>query len=315
MIRKLLLCFLVFSISLQAYSQAVETPKSETPMQKRMVKVAILQQPSWTEGKTPDEIRKWQMDWILSRLEEAGNAKADIACMGEAAVTMDGVTLPDCAPLGSVRDLAKKHNMYVIFPVVAKREDVLRNTAIVVGRDGAILGYYDKVHPTNGERKNGVVPGDNFPVFQLDFGVVAVQICHDLSFPESSRVEMLKGAELVFWPTWWSGWGQELDWIVIRSRAIDNDAFLAVVSRGVKPGEGWKPGDPIGRSGIINPYGQSISNTGYEPGLIVTEIDLNKRRIAPSFSSGEVGEKFRDSVLRDRNPKAYRIIGTELSRQ
>lgn len=315
MIRRLLLGLLVFSLSTTAYTQTADKAKTEAPPQKRIVKAAILQQPSWTEGKTPEEIRKFQMDWILAKLEEAGQAKADIACLGEAAVNMDGLTLPDCAPLNSVRELAKKHKMYVIFPVVAKREDALRNTAVVIGRDGAIIGYYDKVHPTNGERKSGVVPGDNFPVFQLDFGVVGVQICHDLSFPESSRVEMLKGAELVFWPTWWSGWGQELDWIVIRSRAIDNDAYLAVVSRGVKPDEGWKPGDPIGRSGIINPYGQSISNTGYEPGLIVTEIDLNQRRIAPSFSSGEKGEKFRDSVLRDRNPKAYRIIGTDLANQ
>ncbi|MGC9327360.1 MAG: carbon-nitrogen hydrolase family protein, partial [Candidatus Hinthialibacter sp.] len=173
--------------------------------------------------------------------------------------------------------------------------------------------YYDKVHPTQTERQKGVVPGDAFPIFTLDFGVVAVQICHDLSFPESSRVEMLKGAELVFWPTWWSGWGQELDWIVIRSRAIDNDAYLAVVSRGVKPGEGWRPRDPIGRSGVINPWGQTLSNIGYEPGLILTEIDLNKRRIAPGFSSGEKGEMFRDSVLKDRIPKAYRIIGQSLS--
>lgn len=314
MLRRILLGILVPFIAMQAYAQETPAkPPESSPPKSRIVKVAILQQPSWKEGKTPEEQRKWQMDWILQQMEEAGKAKADIACMGEDAVEMEGLTLPDCAPLNAIRDQAKKHNMYVIFPVVAKREEVLRNTAVMIGRDGSILGYYDKVHPTQTERQKGVVPGDNFPVFQLDFGTVAVQICHDLSFPESSRVEMLKGAELVFWPTWWGGWGQELDWIVIRCRAIDNDAFLAVVSRGIKPGEGWRPRDPIGQSGIINPYGHTLSNIGYEPGLIVTEIDLSQRRIAPNFSSNAVGEKFRESVLQDRNPKAYRIIGTSLS--
>jgi predicted amidohydrolase len=296
----LLICS-IFTIALNA---AESTEQSK----KRIVKVAILQQPRWEEGETPEAIRAWQMKWILKHLDQAGKAHADIACMGEGAINMQGLTLPDCPALDTIRENAKKHKMYIIFPVVAKRNGTKHNTAIVIGRDGAITGYYDKVHPTQTELKKGVVRGDDFPVFKLDFGTIGIQICHDLSFPESSRVFMLKGAELVFWPTWWSGWGQELDWIVIRSRAIDNDQYLAVVSRGVKHGAGWKPRDPIGRSGIVDPYGQILSNIGYEAGLIITEVDLNRRRIAPSFSSNKQGELFRDSVLNDRNPKAYRII-------
>jgi len=295
-----LLACSIFIITLNAAESAEQTKK-------RMVKVAILQQPRWEEGETPEAIRAWQMKWILEHLDQAGEAHSDIACMGEAAINMEGLTLPDCPALDAIRENAKKHKMYIIFPVMAKRDGIGRNTAVLIGRDGSIIGYYDKVHPTQTET-NRVVRGDDIPVFKLDFGTISIQICHDLSFPESSRVAMLKGAELVFWPTWWSGWGQELDWIVIRSRAIDNDQYLAVVSRGVKHGAGWKPRDPIGRSGIVDPYGQILSNAGYEAGLIITDIDLNRRRIAPGFSSNKPGELFRNSVLNDRNPKAYRII-------
>lgn len=308
MVHRFTFCFLLLSWSLLAFAQAENQTQEIYGNKERPVNVALLQQPRWAEGKTPREIRSWQMEWITKHLNLAGQAKADIACLGEGTVNMEGLALPDCAPVDRVRNLAKKHSMYIIFPVVAAREGIKRNTAILVGRHGSILGYYDKVHPTQTERERGVVPGDDFPVFELDFGNIGVQICHDLSFPESSRVLFLRGAELVFWPTWWSGWGQELDWIVIRSRAIDNDAYLAVVSRGIQAKEGWRPRDPIGRSGIVNPHGQTVSNIGYAPGLIVTEIDLGKKRIAPGFSSGETGELFRESVLKDRNPAAYRIL-------
>ncbi len=296
----------LFTCSLLVIS--LNTAESAEQSKKRIVKVAILQQPCWEEGETPEAIRAWQMKWILQHLDQAGKAHADIACLGEGAINMEGLKIPDFTALNSIRDNARKHKMHIIFPVVAERDGTRRNTAIVVGRDGSITGYYDKVHPTQTELKKGVVRGDYFPVFKLDFGTIGIQICHDLSFPESSRVFMLKGAELVFWPTWWSGWGQELDWIVIRSRAIDNDQYLAVVSRGVQDGNGWRPRDPIGRSGIVDPYGQILSNAGYEAGMIITDIDLNRRRIAPGFSSGQQGEMFRDSVLSDRNPEAYRII-------
>ncbi|MBD3267553.1 hypothetical protein GF373_12870, partial [bacterium] len=188
MVQRFMFCFLLLLLPFLTFAQAEKQTQEIYGHKERLVKVALLQQPRWAEGETANEIRSWQIEWITKHLNLAGQAKADIACLGEGAVNMEGLALPDCAPVDQIRNLAKKHSMYIIFPVVAAREGIKRNTAILVGRDSSILGYYDKVHPTQTERERGVAPGDDFPVFELDFGNIGIQICHDLSFPESSRV-------------------------------------------------------------------------------------------------------------------------------
>jgi hypothetical protein len=46
----------------------------------------------------------------------------------------------------------------------------------------------------------GVRPGDDYPVFDCDFGRIGIEICYDSWFPEVARVLALKGAEIVFCP-------------------------------------------------------------------------------------------------------------------
>jgi predicted amidohydrolase len=154
---------------------------------------------------------------------------------------------------------------------------------------------------------DGVIPGDDFPVFNLDFGCVGVAICHDLSFPESTRVMALRGAEVIVWPTWWSGWGEELCYAVIRSRAIDNGAWLVTASFGIPDEQAWRPGMILGRSGVIGPDGVILSSVGRYVGMAITEIDLDKPRLAHAFAWGEEGD-FWTSVLADRRPDAYGAI-------
>jgi predicted amidohydrolase len=189
----------------------------------------------------------------------------------------------------------------------AYHEGEFRNLAILFDKSGAIAGVYCKVHLTWGERQAGTVPGDSFPVFELPFGKVGIMICHDMSFPEAARCLMLGGAEVVFWPTMWSGWGDELSYTVIRSRAIDNAVYLVHVGLAPPPGRFWRPGMNMARSGVIDPYGNHLSNAGFEEGIAIAEVDLNRRRIAPSFTAGP-DDDFRAWALADRRPDAYGII-------
>jgi len=41
--------------------------------------------------------------------------------------------------------------------------------------------------------------GDDFPVFDLDFGRVGILTCYDGWFPETFRILSLKGAEILVW--------------------------------------------------------------------------------------------------------------------
>ena len=274
----------------------------------RNVRIAAVQLPAWSEGDTPAARYQYRCQAALYWLKQAGEAGADLVCLGE---TCTGEEVIEDAYTNSFTQqaaaLAVQYQMNVILPIAGLVEGVRRNVALVIDRSGTIAGHYLKVHPTRREMSDGAVPGDNFPVFNLDFGCVGVAICHDLSFPESTRVLALRGAEILVWPTWWSGWGEELCYAVIRSRAIDNGAWLVTASFGIQDEKAWRPGMVLGRSGVIAPDGLILSNAGRYVGMAITEIDLDKPRLAHAFSFGDEGD-FWTSVLADRRPDAYGAI-------
>jgi predicted amidohydrolase len=271
----------------------------------RKVKIAALQLPSWREGQTDAEQKQFLVEALQHWLEEAGQQGADLVCIGE---TCTGLKLAEDAYTGPtvqwVQQAAARHQMHVILPILAQVDGVLRNVALVIDDRGEIVGRYEKVHPTRGEMSNGVTPGDNFPVFDLAFGRVGICICHDISFPESTRVLGVRGAEIIVWPHWWSGWGEELCSAVIRSRAIDNGAWLVQTTFGIQDGIAWRPGMVIGSSGVVAPDGQILSNAGRYVGMSVVTIDLDKPRIAHCFTWSD-DDDIRESILGDRRPDAY----------
>ena len=96
------------------------------------------------------------------------------------------------------------------------------NTALLFDRAGKIVGKYNKVHaavdqfegeppwskPPKGKDADWFIRndpewtmkrGDDFPVFDLDFGRIGILTCYDGWFPETFRILSLKGAEILVW--------------------------------------------------------------------------------------------------------------------
>ena len=80
------------------------------------------------------------------------------------------------------------------------------------GRDGKIIGKHNKVHPAVGGLNPYCWPplkphdlewemkkGDDFNVFELDFGTIGIMTCYDGYFSEPADILSLKGAEIVCW--------------------------------------------------------------------------------------------------------------------
>jgi N-carbamoylputrescine amidase len=71
--------------------------------------------------------------------------------------------------------------------------------------DGEPLGVYRKSHIPDGpgyQEKYYFRPGDTgFRVWTTRFGRIGVGICWDQWYPECARAMMLKGAEVLFYPT------------------------------------------------------------------------------------------------------------------
>jgi predicted amidohydrolase len=92
------------------------------------------------------------------------------------------------------------HDLVVIVGLARRASDGLYNTVLVIHR-GRLLGLYDKVMLTGGDREVlGFKPGTAVPVFSAHGTRFAVIICHDSSFPHVAMAARLQGARLLFTP-------------------------------------------------------------------------------------------------------------------
>ena len=119
--------------------------------------------------------------------------------------------------------LAKELGSYIICPISRKTETVTKlNSAVIIGRHGEIAGIYDKNYPYWGEYDIAPAPqaGSELPVFDLDFGRVAIAICFDANFPHIWEEYGRKGAEIVFWPSAYSAGAQ------LQAHALNNNYYI-----------------------------------------------------------------------------------------
>jgi hypothetical protein len=155
----------------------------------------------------------------------ASNHRPDIMVLGEmlnvigAPGSLDSKAETVPGPSTDVMaNIARGYGVNVVFGILERQDDVLYNTAVLLNRDGDIVGKYRKVQLPLSEASSGIAPGDSVPVFETDFGRVALLICHDLSFPEPAREAALRGAELLLVPFW--GGRSAL----VRARAVEHGA-------------------------------------------------------------------------------------------
>lgn len=279
--------------------------------------IQLPQLPATARDWSDEQCAAWKLEAAESYVAEAGQRGSDLACLGEVANTfglnLDAASLPArCEALPGpwttrLGALARRYHMALVCPLHVLLNGQPRNAAVLLGRDGTLLGTYLKVHCTQSERALGVVPGDSWPVFELDFGRVGIQICHDNSFPESARCLALGGAEIVCWPHVQSGWGEVAWEAVLRTRAIDNHLYLLAASFGTAPENAWRPGMLVGRSAIVEPDGGWRADAGRYPGIATATVDLGRPRLAHDFTRG--GEHpFWPDVLADRRPTSYEIL-------
>jgi predicted amidohydrolase len=92
------------------------------------------------------------------------------------------------------------HSMVILVGLARRTDKGIYNSELVIHR-GKILGIYDKIMLTEGDRdKLQFLPGTDMPVFTVQGVRFAVIICHDSSFPFPALIARLKGAEILFSP-------------------------------------------------------------------------------------------------------------------
>lgn len=108
-----------------------------------------------------------------------------------------------------------------------------RNTVTVFDRHGREVLTYAKVHTCAFDAPEcWLTPGDDFPVATLDTAAGPVQIgamiCYDREFPESARLLMLGGAEVVLVPNACEMEANRLG--QLRARAYENMLVVALAN-------------------------------------------------------------------------------------
>jgi predicted amidohydrolase len=209
------------------------------------------------------------------QIDAAGKLGLDIVCLGETITAVGAsATVKDCAtPIPGpasegLADAARRNRIWVVAGLTELVGDVVHNTAVLLDRHGRIAGKYRKVHLPREEWRKGVRPGHTYPVFETDFGKVAIQICYDWFFPEPAAIFALQGAEIIFAPTWGNTLpdkdGRVDGESTFRVRARDNGVYMV-------------PSVYDGSSLVIDPMGRILASNEGRQGVFWAEIDLNRR--------------------------------------
>lgn len=105
---------------------------------------------------------------------------------------------------------ARAHRCYIICPLVGLHGTHYMNDAVLIDRQGQIVGLYSKIHPVvEGSQfkslEKGMTPGSEAKVFETDFGRIGMQICFDICYDDGWAALERGGAEIVFWSSAYDG--------------------------------------------------------------------------------------------------------------
>jgi predicted amidohydrolase len=226
----------------------------------------------------------------------------DITALKASAVEKEGPFLQSFA------EAAKNLNMAVGVTFLEKFEPLPRNSLCLFDRFGERKLLYAKVHTCDFGEECRLTPGDDFYVTELDteHGTVKIgaMICYDREFPESARILMLKGAEIVLVP---NACPMEINRLSqLRARAYENMMGIATVNypagqpdcnghSSAFDGIAYRPSEPVSRDTLV-------MEAGEREGIYLADFPVDELR---DYRKREVhGNAY-------RQPKKYHLLVSE----
>ncbi len=212
------------------------------------------------------------------------------------------IARPRTDPLvASAADLAKRHDVNLVFGFLELDDGEIYNAAMLATRDGR-QHVYRKVHLPKLGVDQFATPGSAFQVVDVEGTRIGVNICYDCSFPEPARVLSLAGADLIVLPTNWPpGSGATADYIP-NARALENNVWYMAINR-VGEEKGFRF---IGKSKICHPDGHDLAFANHDGEAILrAEIDPS---VARQKHLVRVPGKHEIDRMADRRPETYTAI-------
>ncbi len=176
--------------------------------------------------------------------------------------------------------LAQKMDMAVGITYLNKENGKFKNTVSVIDRHGKAILTYSKVHTCDFSFESLLTCGEEFYTADLDTknGIIKIgaMICYDREFPESARVLMLKGAEIILVPN--SCPMDDIRISQLKARAFENMTGIAMTNY---PGAEY--GHSLALDGMAYTENGKARNmflveAGEEEGIFMASFNIEKLR-------------------------------------
>jgi len=155
-------------------------------------------------------------------------------------------------------DVARKHRCHVAYSAVREMPDgTWRNSTQIIGRDGQVLGIYNKNHVVISETtEGGTLCGRDAPIIECDFGRVACAICFDLNFDELRLQYARAKPDLIVFSSMYHGGLMQAYWAYsCRAHMVTSVCRLP--------------------SGILSPVGQLLASTTNYYDFVTAVVNLD----------------------------------------
>lgn len=252
-----------------------------------------------TEIFSPFQIAAVQMvstPEVSENLEAAGRLIAEAAGSGAKLVALpeyfcllgrrdtDKLAVKETFGSGPIQDFlartAERHGIWLAggsMPLDCPDPNKVYNTTLVFGPDGKCKARYDKIHLFSFKRgaeaydeSVAIQPGGDIQIFEAPCGPVGLSICYDLRFAELYR--NMGPVNLILVPSAFTYTTGQAHWeTLLRARAIENQCFvLAAAQEGAHPNNRHT----YGKSLVIDPWGNILSEATGGPGIAVVDLDF-----------------------------------------
>jgi predicted amidohydrolase len=240
----------------------------------------------------------WQIGYTPCPKDAAGSA-----LWADRAIETDGKWLANFRQAGARLDMA------VVITYLQRWRGAPRNAATLIDREGQLVATYAKVHTCDFDAEAALTPGDAFKVADVATAHgqvrVGMMICYDREFPESARVLMLDGAEVILAPNACELTEDRLG--QFRARAFENMTAVAMVNYPAPQCNGHSCAfDGVACLPDGTARDHRIVDAGPEPTVVFADVDLQLlRRYRGS-------QTWADAY---RKPYAYGLLGSKKAKE
>ncbi|HWP96597.1 MAG TPA: carbon-nitrogen hydrolase family protein, partial [Syntrophomonadaceae bacterium] len=179
--------------------------------------------------------------------------------------------------------LAAETGVILVGGSIPEKDDQgnIYNTSLVFDKKGCLIGRHRKIHlfdidipgQITFRESDTMKAGEELTLVQNDRVCFGLLICYDIRFPELAHLAALQGARMLIIPAAFNCTTGPLHWeLLMRSRAVDNQVYLAAASPARNPQASYQA---WGHSMIIDPWGRILAEADEQEQLVMASLDLD----------------------------------------